>query len=100
MNFVSNLARAKRFDGFRQPLFDQPGPLGGNASKIGWRRCGCQHQGQGDHREAKPRNPGREEHVVGVGNIQAEDIEGHMFQRLDVLENRQREEEEKDRQSR
>src|ERR1039458_1239581 len=35
--------------------------------------------------------------MVGVGNIQAEDIEGPRRQRVDVLENRQREEEEKDR---
>jgi hypothetical protein len=53
---------------------------------------------QRNHREAKPRNAGRNQHMVGVGDVQAEDVEGHMLQRLDVLENRQREEEEEDRQ--
>ena len=36
--------------------------------------------------------------MVHVEDIQAENLEGHMLQRLDVVENRQREEEEEYRQ--
>src|ERR1035437_2945657 len=36
--------------------------------------------------------------MVGVGDIQAEGVEGHMLHRLEVIENQQREEEEEERQ--
>ena len=38
--------------------------------------------------------PAENKHVVRVGDIQARYLEGHVLQRLDVLQNRQREEEE------
>ena len=74
------------------------GALGGDAAQVGRRGRGRQHQRQGNHRETKPRDARRNQHMVGVCNIQAEEIEGYMFQRLEVIEDRQRKEEKEDRQ--
>ena len=95
LNFA--LARTESLDGLGQALFEQTCMFGCDAAQVGWRRRGRQHQQLGNYREAKPCNAGRHQHVVGIKDIQAKDIEGNMFQRLDVLENCQREEEEEDR---
>ena len=94
--FNQILTRTKRLDGFRQSRFKQLGLLGGKTAQVRRRRRGRQHQQQGNHREAKPRDASRHQHMVSIENIQAEHIESDMLQRLDVLENCQREEEEED----
>ena len=91
------LPGTQRFDGGRQALFDEPGALGGEAAQVGGRGSGREHQRERNQRETEPGDAGREQHVVRVFDIQAEGLEGYVLQGLDVLEDREREEEEKDR---
>jgi len=93
------LARAKGFDGVRQAfegfgkaLFENAGAFCGNSAKI-LRYWGCREdQHKGNHREADSGDCGGYEHVIGVGNVEAEDVESDVLKRLDVAQNRECEE--------
>ena len=89
------LARPKRLDGSRQAPLNEFGTLSRDPTQVRWRRSGRKHQGKCNHREAEPGDAGRKEHVVHVGNIEAEKVKCHMFQWFDVFKSREREEEEK-----
>src|ERR1039457_2562570 len=54
----SFLARKQGLDGFGEPVLKEFGALGGDATQVGWRGRGGQHQGQSNHREAQSRNSG------------------------------------------
>ena len=59
-------------------------------------RC-REDQHKGNHREADSGDRGGHEHVIGVGNVEAEDVESDVLKRLDVAQNRECEEREEHR---
>lgn len=97
-------ARTERFgealDGFGKALFEETGALRSDPTEIG-RDWGCgQHEHEGNDGEENSGDCGRDEHMVGVGDVESQDVEGDMFERLDVTERGEREEREEDRKRR
>jgi len=88
------LARAEGADRCRQPLFEQLGAF----PQVARRRRGGHHQRQRDHGKTQPGNASRHQHAIGIGNVQAEDVEGDMFERFYVLHDRERKQKEHRRQ--
>ena len=80
------MRQPQTFNGLRKPLFNEFGALRRNAAEVRWGRRCRKHQRQRDHREADSGDTRRKQHVVHVRDIQAEEIEGYMLQRLDVLQ--------------
>ena len=90
------LPRADRADGVRQILFDHLSALGGDATEVSRDGGGGEHKYKCNKREANTGDSRRDEHLIHGDDIEVEDIEGYMFEWLDVQDGRQREEEEDD----
>lgn len=76
------------FECFGQAFFEDARALRRYSAEIRWQGRSRQHQYKGNHREANSCDGCRHEHVIGIGDVQAEDIEGNMFERLDVPQDR------------
>jgi hypothetical protein len=78
-------------------LLEVLGAFCGNPAQVlRYGSCGKDKRQRND-REDQPRGTSRHEHVVRVSDIQAKNVEGHVLQGLDVLENRKGEQEEENR---
>jgi len=90
------LPKTQGFDCFGEAFFNELCTLGGDAAQVRWRRSGRTHQHECDHRETQTCDASRNEHVVHVEDIEAEDFEGDVVERLDVIENREGKKEKED----
>jgi hypothetical protein len=79
-------------------FFDVLGAFRRDVAQVAGRGCCRKHKSQRNDREDQPGDAGRHKHVVHVGNVEAEDVERHMFEGLDVLKDREGEQEEENRQ--
>ena len=94
--FDSNSAQAEGLQGVGQALFNQFGACCGDAAQIGRRRRRHRDKGERNHRETDACDCSGNQHVVHVERIEAQHIDGDMFEGLDVHENGQGEYREKD----
>ena len=96
-------ARAEGFDGvgealdrFGEALFEEARSFCGNSAKVRRDRGRRQHEYEGNYREEDSSDRGRNQHVVSIGDVKAEDVECDMFERFDVAQRGQREQGEED----
>ena len=82
--------------GFREALFEDARALSGDSAEVGRDGGRRQHEDKGNDREADSSDCGGDEHVIGVGDVEAEDIEGDVLEWLDVAKSGQSEEREED----
>jgi len=102
--YEARLARPQGFncvgealDGFREAFFEEAGACRGDSAKV--RRDGGRRQDkdEGNDREEDSSDCRRNQHVIGVCNVEAEDVERDVLKRLDVTEGGQSEQGEKHR---
>src|ERR1700761_3189986 len=96
LNLLKALSGARRANCLRQVLFHELAPFGRDAREISRERCSRKDQKKRDKRKADASDTCRDEHLVHGDYIEAENIEGHMLQWLDVQDGGKRKEEEHD----
>ena len=86
------------FHGFGEALFEEARSFGSDSAEVGRNRRRRQHEDERNYREKNSGNGGRDEHVICVSDVEPQDIEGNVFERLDVAKGRQSKEREEHRQ--
>jgi len=86
------LSRTQRLNCVGKAFFQDARAFGGDVAEVGRGRRSCQHQHEGNDREADPRYGCGHKHVVGIERVKPKHIEGYMLERFDMFEDSEREE--------